>query len=474
VSLLNKKVVLWLALLIVLSSIAFAQDTFHARIEPAEVAIKQDQTAELNLSITHTSDQIKTFEIYSKNVIWDVRVQDAMRVEPSQLFSTQLFVRPLNINPGTYIVPLTVKQVGSNLKEEKNIVLEVRSVVPPEQSYLPAVRGEVYLQDDIDPRDELKIRVLLQNQNRRELDKVDVKIRSKTINQDYTASLGPLEKKELKFFVQLSPFTKPQDDLIRVSVIVPEKDRGFRFDLDPKPLEILDYTDFSEEVKTEEGFLKTTYLVTLSNQGNVRHQDQYKIASSFFKNIFVTTVPRAEKVQGNLVWDIDLKSNDSELIMYTFNFQPILIISIAILIILISYFVFRSPVVMRKTATVIATKEGGISELKIIIEIINRSKKQIKHVKIIDNVPRIAELAKEYDVGTVKPDKVVQHERKGTLVKWSLDEVDPGEERVISYKVKSKLSILGGVTLPSAAAKFDVGKRHRTANSNTPVIGFIG
>ncbi|MBW2986276.1 hypothetical protein KY333_02810, partial [Candidatus Woesearchaeota archaeon] len=156
------------------------------------------------------------------------------------------------------------------------------------------------------------------------------------------------------------------------------------------------------------------------------------------------------------------------------NFQPILIISIAILIILISYFVFRSPVVMRKTATVIATKEGGISELKIIIEIINRSKKQIKHVKIIDNVPRIAELAKEYDVGTVKPDKVVQHERKGTLVKWSLDEVDPGEERVISYKVKSKLSILGGVTLPSAAAKFDVGKRHRTANSNTPVIGFIG
>ncbi|MBW2986731.1 hypothetical protein KY333_05160, partial [Candidatus Woesearchaeota archaeon] len=254
----NKKVVLWLALLIVLSSIAFAQDTFHARIEPAEVAIKQDQTAELNLSITHTSDQIKTFEIYSKNVIWDVRVQDAMRVEPSQLFSTQLFVRPLNINPGTYIVPLTVKQVGSNLKEEKNIVLEVRSVVPPEQSYLPAVRGEVYLQDDIDPRDELKIRVLLQNQNRRELDKVDVKIRSKTINQDYTASLGPLEKKELKFFVQLSPFTKPQDDLIRVSVIVPEKDRGFRFDLDPKPLEILDYTDFSEEVKTEEGFLKTT------------------------------------------------------------------------------------------------------------------------------------------------------------------------------------------------------------------------
>jgi len=467
-------VVLWLVLVVLLSSIAFAEEAFNARIEPNEVAIRQDQTAEFNLTITHTSPEIKTFEIYSENVIWDVRVQDALRVEPSQLFSTKLFVRPLNVNPGTYLVPLTVKQVGTNIKQENDILLEIRSLVPPEQSYLPAVRGEVYMQDDLDPRDELKIRVLLQNQNRRELKEVDVKIRSKTINQDYTASLGPMEKKELKFMVQMSPFTPPQNDLIRVSVIVPEKDRGYRFDLDPVPLEILDYTNFKEEIKTEDGFLKTTYLVTLSNDGNVRHQDQYIVKSSFFKNIFVTTVPRAEKLKGNLVWDLDLKSDESELIMYTFNFQPILIIAIALVVLLVSYYVFRSPVVLRKTATVIATKEGGISELKVIIEIVNRSKKPIKHIKLIDNVPRIAQLAKEHDIGMLKPDKVVKHERKGTLVKWIIDGVDPGEERVISYKVKSNLSILGGVTLPSAAAKFEFGKRNRTSNSNAPVIGFIG
>jgi len=463
-------VVLWITLVLILSSIAFAEEAFNARIEPGEVSIKQDQTAELNLSITHTSDQIKTFEIYSENVIWDVRVQDSMRVKPSELFSTKLFIRPLNVNPGAYIVPLTVKQVGSNLKEEKNILMEIRSVVPPEQSYLPSVRGELYMQDDIDPRDELKIRVLLQNQNRRELDQVDVKIRSSTINQDYTASLEPLEKKELKFFVKLSPFTPPQKDLIRVSIIVPEKDRGFRFDLDPKPLEIMDYTDFKEEIKTEEGFLKTTYLVTLANQGNVLHQDQYKVESTFFKNIFVTTVPRAQKTKGNLIWDVKLKSGESELIMYTFNFQPILIISIALIVILLAYFIFRSPIVMKKTSSIISTKEGGISELKVIIEIKNRSKKQIKHVKLIDNIPRIAELAKEHDIGMLKPDKVVRHEGKGTIVKWHIDSIDSGEERIISYKIKSKLSILGGVTLPVAAAKFEAGKRHRTANSNSPVI----
>jgi len=459
--------------LILFSAIAYASVNFNAEIFPSEVVIKQDETAEFNFSITHTADEIKTFEIYSENVIWDVRVRDSLRVEPSEFFSTRLFVRPLNINPGAYRVPLTVKMVGTDLKEKKDVLLEIQSLVPPEQSYFPAVRGEVYMEDKVDPREELKVRVMLENQNRRNLEKVDVKLRSSTINKDYTVSLEPLEKKELKFFIKLSPYTAPQKDLLKVSIIVPEKDRGFRFDLDPVAFEVQDYEDFQEEVKIDKGFLKTNYLVTLKNNGNIPYVDYYKVPSSFFKNIFVTTTPSAKKEAGYLVWDLDIKSGESELIMYTFNYQPILIITIVLIVLIVAYIIFRSPVILRKTATVLATKEGGISELKVIIEIVNRSKKPVKHVKIIDNVPRIANLAKDYDVGTLKPDKVVKHERKGTLVKWGIESIDPGEERVISYKIKSKLSILGGVTLPSAAAKFEAGKRTRTANSNKAVIGFI-
>lgn len=471
---LRKNAVLLIVFVILLSSIAFAEDSFLAKIEPQEVVIKQDETAEFNLSITHTGDEIKTFEIYSTNVIWDVHVQDALRVEPSQMLKTKLFVRPLNVNPGSYWVPLTVKLAGTEQKSEKNVLLEIESLIPPEQSYLPAVRGEVYMEDLIDPREEAKVRVKLENQNRRDLKNVNIKLRSNTINKDYTATLEPLEQKELKFFVKLPPFTPPQEDLLKVSIIVPEKDQAYRFDLNPVMFEIDDYFDFKEELKTEQGFLKTTYLATLKNNGNEPYEDVYTVKSSFFKNIFVTTVPRAQKQKGQLVWAVDLKPGESELIMYTFNYQPLLIIAIALIVITLAYIIFRSPVVLKKTATVVATKEGGISELKVLIEIVNRSRKPIKDIKLIDTVPRIAQLTHDYDIGTLKPDKVIKHERKGTLVKWSIDAIDPGEERVISYKIKSKLSILGGVTLPSAAAKFTAGKRHRTANSNTPVIGFIG
>ncbi len=471
---LSKKAVLLIVFVVLLSSIVFAEDSFLAKIEPQEVVIKQDETAEFDLTITHTADKIKTFEIYSTNVIWDVRMQDALRVEPSTMLSTKLFIRPLNVNPGSYWVPLIVEMTGTDKKDEKHILLEIESLIPPEQSYLPAVRGEVYMEDDVDPREELKIRVNLENQNRRDLKNVNIKIRSSTINKDYAATLEPLEKKELRFFVKLPPFTAPQKDLLKVSIIVPEKDQAYRFDMDPVSFEVVDYSDFQQEVKIEEGFLKTTYLATLKNNGNEPYEDVYKVESSFFKNIFVTTVPRAQKMKGQLVWNIDLAPGESELIMYTFNYQPLLIVAIALIIISLAYVIFRSPVILKKTATVIATKEGGISELKVIVELVNRSRKPIKHIRLIDTIPRIANLVQDYDIGTLKPDKAVKHERKGTLVKWSIESIDPGEERVISYKIKSKLSILGGMTLPSAAVKFDAGKRHRTANSNSPVVGFIG
>ena len=197
------------------------------------------------------------------------------------------------------------------------------------------------------------------------------------------------------------------------------------------------------------------------------------LVDAFFDFVYCVA-PLTYEEKGQLVWDIDLAPGESELILYTFNYQPLLIIAIALILIFISYYLFRSPVILKKTATVIATKEGGISELKVIVEIVSRSRSPITHIRLIDTIPRIANLAHDYDVGTLKPDKAVKHENKGTLVKWSIDSIDPGEERVISYKIKSKLSILGGMTLPSAAAKFDVGKKHRTASSNSPVIGFVG
>ena len=138
-----------------------------------------------------------------------------------------------------------------------------------------------------------------------------------------------------------------------------------------------------------------------------------------------------------------------------------------------SYFLFRTQVVLKKSARILSTKEGGISELKVIIHARNRSSKKVRNVRIIDLIPSLAELVKHFDVGTLEPYKVVLHDAKGTIVKWKIDELEPGEERLIYYKVKNKLSVLSGISLPAVVAKFETApETERSSKSNVVCMEF--
>ena len=70
-------------------------------------------------------------------------------------------------------------------------------------------------------------------------------------------------------------------------------------------------------------------------------------------------------------------------------------------------------------------------------------------IEIVDKIPNIADLEKGLSIGTLHPTKILKHERKGTIIKWLIEQLDAGDERVISYKIKSHLSILGEFRLKS-------------------------
>ena len=97
---------------------------------------------------------------------------------------------------------------------------------------------------------------------------------------------------------------------------------------------------------------------------------------------------------------------------------------------------------------VVETKEGGISELKVLITLLNRSSSQLSDVHIIDRIPGIADLKPDHEVGTLRPSQVLHHDQQGTQLRWSIETIDPHEERILSYKIRTKLSVLGGLNLP--------------------------
>jgi len=48
--------------------------------------------------------------------------------------------------------------------------------------------------------------------------------------------------------------------------------------------------------------------------------------------------------------------------------------------------------------------------------------------------------------------------------------LNPGEERVINYQMKSNLHILGGITLPASVTTFKYSGQHKKTRSNIPMV----
>jgi len=470
----KKTGILLLLAILLLSTAVYAQD-FSATILAHTESIKTNETAKYTLIISHPLGVPQTFEIYSTDILWDVRTKDSLIIPPQQDFETELYLRPLNLNPGIYSVPLHIKLTGTDQIIKQNIPLEVTSKLPPIAAYLPAVRGTAIMSRKVDPKDPVRVYVTLENQNKKLLKKVQVKLRSNVINKDYDVQLKPQEKKKLTFEILIDPYTSPQKDVLRITAVVEEGNDVYQFDLEPVQYTIIDYQEVIEEIIEKKETFKTIRTITLINEGNIPIKEKYTQPTSLLESTFTTTTPKSRRIGNQRIWDINIPKAGALKIQMAINYRPLVFLITAVIILIIAYFIFRSPLTMAKKAAVIGSREGGISELKVLITLKNRSKKRIKQVKIMDLVPRLANYKPDQEIGTVEPDKVIQNQTQGSLLKWHIDSIDPGEERLISYKIRSKLSILGGVTLPVAVAKFETEKgKPRHSNSNKAKIGFLG
>jgi hypothetical protein len=103
--------------------------------------------------------------------------------------------------------------------------------------------------------------------------------------------------------------------------------------------------------------------------------------------------------------------------------------------------------------------------------IINRSKYNVLDLLITDKLPSLVDLHKDFEEGTLRPSSILKHDKKGTIMKWQIRTLEPGEERIIHYKVKTRLSILGSLSLPITVVKFKrEGKKARVVGSNRLII----
>ena len=469
--------------MLIVSISVFAEETtnseestvFDIKIDVKVNDIYPTQTAKFLITINNPLEVEDEYKIsFASSTKWSfttdpISYLSGINVAPGDDVTFPLLIKASGdgLSYGMQSFPITIKSKNSGISKQISTQLLLRNPKPPLKEYLPSVSLGVDIPDNIDPKKSVDLNLILVNKNPLNIDELVISIRSELYNMDRVIPLASLQKKKEVFKINYDPNTPPQDDIITVKLKVGDVD----FTPVSKQISIISFKDLGEDKSLSKSFLKRKEEYTFTNDGNIKDTKEVKIETSLFMLPFTKTIPRAEVVKDKdgrfFKWNLELSPKETSNVVVIKNYRPFFYILILIILGVILYYLFRNPVVIRKETKILKIEDEGISLLKVLLHIKNRSNKPIDDVKLIDRVPHIVALEKEFSVGTLQPDKIIKHEHKGTIIKWNISVLEPFEERIISYNIKSRLKIIGGLTLPSSVLKFKgKGKNMKKVLSN--------
>ena len=452
--------------------------SFEAKAIPIKDKIVVDEVAEFDIVVQNNLHTDEEFTIKKAGYpFWDMYakpLQNPITVKVPALSSStiRLFVEPLYITSvDTYTLETGVVLDSTGEEKKVPITVGIKSTEPLIRGYIPTVLTSVSIEPEkIDPSEDFRIKIGLNNQNVLNYENLTIKAESNLFKDEVNVPLGPKEEKIVEITKKLDAMTPPQEDRLVIAIFMES-----RMIVNPvvKEFEVKEYLH-REDLPEEQSFLKIRKGIRIISN-NPDYRGVVKIGTSPLESFLLTTSPRAEiKEEDNkqyLVWDVKLGKGKTMLIYRTKNYRPIVVMIILAVAAVTLYFLFRSPIVVKKSVANVGMSEGGIAEAKIVVRVKNRSPAQIANIEVVDNLPHIAHVEKELSIGSMQPHAVLKHPKKGLIIRWTIETIEPGDERVLSYRMKSRLSILGEFNLPAATARTKIGNKVIISNSNRVTVG---
>lgn len=462
-----------ITLFILIATAGFvAAEDFEVSVEEINSVVDKGEPAKFEITIQNNLNTIEKFKIYTPGVEW-IFTDQIVKVYPGKSTTFEL-----EISPTDYILEGKVYGVKVNLRNEKTgelitktLYVNVKSKSQLSSSYALAIDVDASIPKQIDPRDPYLISVLIDNLNPLNLSDMSIKFISDfdSFNTQKDFSINPLAKKTIDITYNLNSLESPDVYYIEVEIL---KDGKVVEKVPKKEVEIITITPpYKENIDKDESFLKTVADITYKSRSNVDDSQKVRVPTTTFKSWFTKVNPDAMIVkkdnQRYYEWTLKLSPGEEKTITMIRSYRILMYMLIALFVVFSIYAYYSSPVKIKKNITDVQMKEGGISEIKIMLEVKNLAKKAVKHVTITDYIPNIAEIDKHFVEGTLKPDKILKHKSKGTVLKWELDEIQSGEDRLLSYTLRSSLSITGDFKLPRAKVEFKHKKRKFSSYSNS-------
>ena len=227
-------------------------------------------------------------------------------------------------------------------------------------------------------------------------------------------------------------------------------------------IEVIIPKEPSINIEEKPGLFVKTITVTIRNKNYFDYTATYSDQVTHLKRYL--TQP-AKKMGNTYTFECNLKpfgeDGDTCIITYQINYWKAYIVIISFIAILITvYFNLTKPIIIKRVY-----KKHGYHNIH--INIINRSPKKLYNVKVTDRIPITAKATGHFSLKP-KSEQTIKNEKE---IKWDLGVLKAGEQRLISYTIKSRFEIKGGVKLSTAILKAeDKNKKAVKITSNKPVI----
>lgn len=436
-------------------------------------SIFADERASFELVISNQGNMTERYVIYSS----DPRFITA--VEPSEILvdgrSSKTFIITVyptsSFNtPGTYGIPIVIRSVQTNKDVRDTLTIGIKSENFREFSPSLVLDARINNNERVDPRTPFPVSIRITNKNRLDVRDLVVNYQSALCQGSFSADIPPLGEFQNEVFCTLDRHTPPQTDMFRISLSYDGRSLAGSQTYEYRVMEITEF--FSVDKNTTEFFLKSTLSLNATNKANVHQVQVFSVQRNAFEKLFtkLSTTRNVDVASTSSGYEFTISLSPEETAGFVVQtntrgfFITLFVIVLAAVIVYALYYALRSPVVVKREITILSKKDGGASHAKVLLNVRNRTGQVLDKLRVIETVPSLVEIEKAFDVGTLKPTKIVRHEKKGTLIRWDFTTLEPFEERIITYRIQSKLSIIGRLDLPPTTVKFsaDGGKSQRT------------
>ena len=461
----SKKIIIFVVLALSLS-IVYASESFNVDIQTVDDNIFSDEVGEFRFTISNFDVNQDRFDIFSSDPAWSVYFEKSIVIiEGKKSETVTVILDPTSfVEQGRkYSVPMTVRSFNDQQSVTKSVSLIVNSDTL--RTYRPAVFVDAIVGEAgvVDPTQNFDIALRFINRNRLDIESLEITLTSPLINDAITLELPPNEQISKILTYKIDSQTEPQEFVIDLALTANNISLGTvkKIVTTVAPSS----PGFTRNVVEDKNqFLRSIYVAELKNNGNVESTEIISFSSSLWERLFTTSNVDAEyeKVDDEYTakYGVTLQPGETQSISVERNYRlftgtVVLFILIVVLSVL-GYYMFRAPIIISKRIESIdAADDDSVSRIKIILDIKNRTGRLLQNVKVLERVPNITEVDKEFAMGTLKPTKIISNHSKGTLVRWDFASLEPFEERIITYTATSKLSILGELELPATIIKYD-------------------